>query len=446
MKTVNDRWERSAMSNMGNYDYLILGNSAGSVGCIEGLRSIDKNGSVAIVAEEDSHVYSRALIPYYLSGQITRDKIYYRPLDFYDRARVSVLKGQRAVKIDSEVRVVELDNGSRLGYGQLLIATGGKPVYPPIPGLDKQNVFSFHSLPDLQGIEKELAGARSAVVLGGGVIGLMAAEALHKRGIKVHVLELADRLLAPVVDETTSHLVEGALQKAGVALYLNNTIDQVHGTERVESVTLKDGRNIPCDLLIVGVGVAPRVELAEGTEIEVNRGIVVDKKMQTSVPGIFACGDCASTYNFVTGAEQNLPLWPNAYLGGRIAGFNMAGMERAFVQGTTMNAMHFFDVNIVNAGINVTGANQDDSLGMIQEYDQDSQTYRKFVLSESGQIKGFILVGQIARAGIFLNLMRRQIDVRVFQQELFKNDFGYADLPDALRWKLLQDDVILGVV
>jgi len=434
------------MCNMGDFDYLIIGNSAGTVGCIEGLRSVDKNGTVALVAEEDCHVYSRALIPYYLGGQITRDKMYYRPLDFYDRARVCVFQGHRAVKIDSAVRVVELDNGSRLGYGMLLIATGGKPVFPPIPGLDKQNVFSFHSMPDLLGIEKELAGARSAVVLGGGVIGLMAAEALHKRGIKVHVLELAERLLAPVVDATTSHLVEGALQKAGVAMYLNNTIDQVHGTERVESVTLKNGQNISCDLLIVGVGVAPRVELAEGTSIEVNRGIVVDKRMQTSVPGIFACGDCASTYNFATGTEQNLPLWPNAYLGGRIAGFNMAGMERSFIQGTTMNAMHFFDVNIVNAGVNVTGANQGDGLEVKQNYDSDGQTYRKFVLSENGHIKGFILVGQIARAGIFLNLMRRKIDVRAFQQELFKNDFGYADLPEILRWKLLQDDVILGVV
>ncbi|AGL01791.1 NAD(P)/FAD-dependent oxidoreductase [Desulfoscipio gibsoniae] len=434
------------MSNMGDYDYLIIGNSAGAVGCIEGLRSVDKNGTVALVAEEDYHVYSRALIPYYLGGQITRDKLYYRSLDFYDRARVSVINGHRAVKIDSTVRVVELDNGSRLGYGKLLLATGGKPIYPPIPGLDKQNVFSFHSMSDVLGIEKELAAVQSAVVLGGGVIGLMAAEVLHKRGINVHVLELAERLLAPVVDATTSHLVEGALQKAGVTLYLKNTIDQVHGTERVESVTLKDGRNIPCDLLIVGVGVAPRVELAQGTDMEVNRGIVVDKRMQTAVPGIFACGDCASTYNFVTGAGQNLPLWPNAYLGGRIAGFNMAGMERAFVQGTAMNAMHFFDVNIINAGINVTGANSRDALGVIQEYEKDTQTYRKFILSEEGHIKGFILVGQIARAGIFLNLMRRKIDVRAFQQDLFKKDFGYADLPEALRWKLLQDDVILGVV
>ncbi|WP_347491277.1 NAD(P)/FAD-dependent oxidoreductase [Desulfoscipio sp. XC116] len=434
------------MSNMGGYDYLIIGNSAGAVGCIEGLRSVDKSGTMALVSEEECRVYSRALIPYYLGGHIARDRLYYRPLDFYDRAHVGVFNGHRAVKIDTAVRMVKLDDGNSMSYGKLLIAAGGKPFYPPIPGLDKKNVYSFHSMSDVQGIEKELPGVRSAVVLGGGVIGLMAAEVLHGKGIRVHVLELADRLLAPVVDETTSQLVENALRETGVDLYLNNTIGQIHGGERVESITLKDGRTIPCDLLIVGVGVAPRVELAEHAGIQVNRGIVVDKKMQTSVPGIFACGDCASTYNFLTDAVQNMPLWPNAYLGGRVAGYNMAGAEREYTLGTQMNAMHFFDVNIVSAGINVTEANQNDSLDIIKNYDAEKKVYRKFVFSKEGTITGFILVGQIDRAGIFLNLMRRKVDVRGFRKEMFKNSFGYADLPETLRWQLLQDDVILGVV
>jgi len=429
-----------------NFDYLIIGNSAGAVGCIESLRGVDQEGAIGLVAEEGRHVYSRALLPYCLSGQIGRDKMYYRPLDFYERAGVSVFKGQRAVRIHNQERVVELADGSRLRYGKLLIAAGGKPIRPPVPGLDKQNVYGFHSMPDLLGIEKELSAAKSAVVLGGGVSGLMAAEALHKRGIDVHVLELAERLLASAVDETASELVKEALEKAGVTLYLNSAVERLQGAERLQSVILKDGRCIPCDLLIVGTGVAPRVELAAGTGIEVERGIVVNKKMQTSLPDIFACGDCASIYDFVTGSEQNLPLWPNAYRGGRIAGFNMAGIEKTFVQGAAMNAMHFFDVNMITAGINPSESEQRGGLRVIKEHKRESGTYRKFILSEKGRIKGFILVGEIARAGIFLNLMRRQIDVRGFQQALLKSDFGYADLPEALRWELLQGDVILGVV
>jgi len=433
---------------MSDLEYVIIGNSAGSVGCIEGLRSIDQKSAITLVAEEDSQVYSRALLPYYISGRIAREKMYFRPRDFYERNQVNVFSKQQAVKIDISAQEVILNHGRHLKYSKLLLATGGKPILPPITGLDtpKQNLFTFHNMDDLLGIERELARAKSAVVLGGGVIGLMAAEALHKRGIEVHVVELAQRLLAPVVDQCTSQLVAEALRVAGAQLYLNNTLREAKGTERVESVVLQDGTEIDCDLLIVGVGVTPRVELATEADILVNRGIVVDEQMRTSVQDIFACGDCAVSYNFATGEAQNMPLWPNAYAGGRVAGTNMAGETRDFVQATAMNAMHFFDVQIINAGVNVMDLENKGYLTVTREYNPEDKIYRKFVLSDQGCIKGYLLVGGLDRAGIFLNLMRHKIDVRPFQSELLRTGFGYADLPDQLRWNLLCDDVILGVV
>ncbi|SFF98232.1 Pyridine nucleotide-disulphide oxidoreductase [Desulfotomaculum arcticum] len=430
---------------MGNYDYLIIGNSAGAVGCIEGLRSIDKTGSIGLVSEENHHVYSRALIPYYLAGKITKDKMFYRPAGFYEQAGVNLITGQKAEAIDTEKQEVVLTGGDRLSYGKLLLATGGKPIYPPIAGLDKQNVYSFHSFNDLLGIEKKLATARHAVVLGGGVIGLMAAEVLKKRNLKVSVVELGSRVLAPVIDETGSMLVQNTFKNAGVGIYLNNTIQEVQGNEFVEGIILKDGTSIPCDLLIVGVGVIPRVELAENAGIEVNRGIVVNKKMRTSAPNVYACGDCAANYNFVTGQTQPLPLWPNAYAGGRTSAFNMAGVKREYTDSTSMNAMHFFDLNMINAGLNVTGETAGD-FRVLQRLDADESIYLKFILNNEGIIQGYILIGQINRVGIFLNLMRKKIDVRNFEQDLLSGDFGYANLPDELRWQLLREDVILGVV
>ncbi|MCG8401572.1 MAG: FAD-dependent oxidoreductase [Firmicutes bacterium] len=430
---------------MNTFDYLIIGNSAGAVGCIEGLRSVDQSGTIGLVAEEEHHVYSRALIPYYLSGSIDRDKMLYRPADFYRRAGVTLFHGQRAVKLNPGGKELELDNGQRLGYDKLLLATGGKPVYPPVAGLAKKNVFGFHSFNDLQGIEKMLPKAQNAIILGGGVIGLMAAEALKKRGLAVSVLELAHRVLAPVVDEITSGIIESALRDAGVEVFTDNTIDKIQGGELVESVTLKNGITVPCDLLIVGVGVRPRVELAEGTPVRVDGGIVVDRRMQTTAPGIYACGDCASIHDFVTGQTRPMPLWPNAYLGGRIAAFNMAGAERNLVAGASMNAMHFFGVNLISAGVNVTEKDVD-KWNIISKLTPEDKVYRKFILDDNGVIKGFILVGQIKRAGIFLNLMRRKIDVRDFQQELLDENFGFGNLPGNLRWQLLKDEVILGVM
>jgi len=230
-----------------------------------------------------------------------------------------------------------------------------------------------------------------------------------------------------------------------VQLFLGTTIREVQGNEKVEAIALKNGSNILCDLLIIGVGVVPWGELAESPNIKINRGIVVDKKMRTSAKNVYACGDCAASYNFVTGQIQALPLWPNAYQGGRTAALNMAGLDREYTLGTSMNAMHFFQKNMVSAGINVAEADRD-GYEIMQKFDQARGVYRKFILDKEGLINGFILIGQIERAGIFLNLMRQKVNVNKFRQELMDEKFGYANVPDQLRWQLLKEDVILGVL
>ena len=430
---------------MNDFNYLIVGNSAGAVGCIEGLREVDQAGLLAVISEEASHLYSRALLLYYLEGKIRVEGMFYRPLDFYEMYGVTPFLGKKAVRIDFEQKEVELVGGERIGYGKLLLATGGKPFVPPITGLEKRNVFNFLNLDDVLEIEKALAGLNDVIILGGGVIGLMAAETLKKKGLRVCVLELADRVLAPVVDETVSGIIEALFRENGVMICTRTTIKDVRGEDLVQGVILTDGRTIPGELLIVAAGVVPRLELVKDTELKINRGIPVNKRMETSVPDVYACGDCAEAYDFVTGVSRLLPLWPNAYAGGRIAGYNMAGQSREYEWGTNMNTMHFFGLYVISAGVNVTEDNAA-SYEVITKLDQgNKKIYRKFALKD-GRIEGFVCVGEVARAGIFLNLMRKKIDVSSFQQELLLKNFGFSNLPDELRWHLLKDDVLLGVV
>ncbi len=424
------------------YDFVIIGNSAGGIGCVEAIRERDRDASVLVISAEKYHAYSRALIPYYLDGKIDFEKMYFRPPDFYERMNVDTKLGARAVGIDVDNKAVVLENGEKVEYGKLLIATGGKPFIPPMDGLkDQENVFTFLKMDDVLAVEKALENARKAVVLGGGIIGLMASEVLAKKGIEVKVVELADRVLAPVVDETTSRIVERKFQENGVEIILNNTISKVVGEKRVEKVVLKDGRELELDMLIVAVGVIPNTDVVKDTPIKVNRGIVVNRKMETSVKDVYACGDCAEIYDFVLGENRVLPLWPTAYMGGRIAGFNMVGEEREYTLATSMNAMHFFDYYIINAGLNVP--NDSEEFEVIYRLEGDS--YRKFALKD-GKIAGFIIAGKMERAGIFLKLMEEEVDVSDFKDALLKDDFGYLDIPEPVRWELIEDKVKLGVV
>jgi len=426
------------------FDYVIIGNSAGSMGCIEMLRSIDRSGTIALVAEETCRVYSRALIPYYLAGQIDLEKMYYRKADFYEKLNVAALLGQKAVDIDTGKKEVLLSGGERIGYNKLLLATGGRPLIPPMEGLDKENIFTFLNMDDVLKIEKALKSAQRAVVLGGGVIGLMAAEALCKKGLQAHVVELAGRVLAPVVDEPVSSLLEALFAEKGVQVTTNNTIKEIKGGSAVDGVVLTDGTQISCDMLVLAMGVAPRIELGVQAGLKIDRGILVNERMETSQADLYACGDCAQGYDSVAGISKVIPLWPNAYLGGRIAGANMAGGRRENVWSTNMNSMHFFDLCLITAGLNVSAKDPGDFVN-ISRLDMQKKYYRKFTLRE-GRIAGFILAGKISRAGIFVNLMRTKADVSQFADDLFNEDFGYGSIPENLRWELLEKDLILGVV
>lgn len=426
---------------MERFDYLIIGNSVGAVGCIETLRTFDKQKSIAVIGEEPHNIYSRALLPYYLDVEVPVDKMLYRPADFYERLGVTPILGRLAVKLDPAGKVIHLDDGRILGYEELLLATGGRPIVPPIEGLNfnKENICTFVTLQDIQRLSRFLPVARRAVVLGGGIIGLMAAEALHNKGLSVSVVELAPRVLAPVVDEITSRLIEEAFCQSGVTVYTGTTIKEVKGENQASEVMLTDGTLLPCDLLVVAIGVVPRVELAQEAGLAINRGILVNKKMETSATGVYACGDCAEVYDFLLDGRRVLPLWPNAYAGGRVAAYNMLGMVREYDQACAMNSMHFLNLNIITAGLNNVG--EKEGFEVSSRYDANSRRYRRFVFKDD-RIYGFTIINGIARAGILLHLMRRGCAVTSFKDNLLEENFGYAAMPEALRRELLEEGVI----
>ena len=418
---------------MKHYKYLIIGNSAGGIGAIEAIRKIDKDGSMAVISDEIHHTYGRPLISYYLANEIEFDKIFYRPSDFYEKNSVDALLGKRVMRINFEQRFVTLGDGDEIEFEKLLLATGGEPFVPFINGLEDHEFFTFITLDSALKIRDRLArgNVKTAVVLGGGLVGLKATEALTERGVNVKVVELADRVLSPVLDDQASQLIRSVLEESGVEVLTGHTITEVVGDDsKVESVTLDSGVRIDCELLVVGIGVRPRVELVQDTPVETGRGIVVDKRMRTSVSDVYACGDCAEVYDFIMDGFRLTPLWPTAHIGGRVAGSNMAGVDKEYVWGTGMNAVDFFGFPVISAGL--LNPPEDEEMEVLTKLDLDTKTYKKFLIRDK-HIVGMVLLNEVDRAGVILGLMRDKVDVTSFKDNLLLKNFGAAYLPREIR-------------
>jgi NAD(P)H-nitrite reductase large subunit len=422
---------------MDKIKYLIIGNSAGGIGAAEAIREVDKTGSVAIISDEPYPAYSRPLISEHLSHGLPVEKMLFRPAAFYEANNIQTMLGRRVEQLDTRGRSVKLDDGTTITWQKLLLATGGQPIVPPIKGIGGRGVFNFITLDDAKEIDRFLGEeAGRVVVIGGGLIGTSATEALLGRGLKVTVVEMKDRVLNTILDEPASALETEAMTLAGVDIITNHTVAEINSSPgksgSVTGVTLDDGRKIGCNLVVVAIGVTPRTELASASGIKVNRGIVVDRHMATSLPDVYACGDVAEAYDFVYGEARLTPIWPNAYLGGRVAGFNMAGDTAEYPGGTAMNAMSYFGVDVVSAGI-VTPP--DDSFKEISQ--KQDGCYRKVVV-KGGCCVGMVFCGDIEKSGIVFALMRDRVDVSGFSERLVADDFGLVCLPEE-RWRPLTE-------
>ncbi len=399
--------------------YVIIGNSAAAAGCIEGIRKYDKSGSITVISDETHHVYSRPLISYYLAGKVIPENMVYRKKDFYNKNDVETMLGVRATSIDPEKKEVELDNSKKVGYDKLLIATGSSPFVPPTEGLGNQdNVFTFLKYDDALGIEKLVNKESRVVVIGAGLIGLKAAEGLAPVSGSVHVVELAPRVLPMILDEEAAEPVQKRIEENGVVFHLAMTADKVIGEKHVEKVILKDGTELPCDILVMGVGVRPNVSEAKAAGANIGRGILIDDKMRTNVEDIYAAGDVTESVDLVTGERKIMALWPNAYAQGYAAGVDMSGSDDEFSGVFPMNAVGFFGLPVITAGIQ-----EGEGTKVLYKTNEKTGGIKRFIVKDD-RLVGMILVGDVDRAGIYTYLISEKIPLSSLEKELTDDDFG----------------------
>lgn len=374
--------------------YVIIGGSAAAIGCIEGVRSVDKTGEIILITGETEWNYSRPLISYLLEGKTTRDKMWCRPDSFFTRNGVTVKAGVLATTLDAGDRTVRLSTGERLAYDRLLAATGSRPFVPPIPGLETvERTFCFQTLSDASALAEALRPESRVLILGAGLTGVKCAEGIRGLCAQIAIADLAPRVLPAVLDDTAAAMVQARMEEKGVRFYLNDSAAAFRGN----TARLQSGTELEFDVLVTAVGVRPNTQLVADAGGAVDRGILVDGRCATTLPDVYAAGDCAQGYDAVSGEKRMLPLWPNAVLQGETAGINMAGGRADYTQGIALNASGVFGLHMVTAG-----SYEGESFTV-----QRDGSYKRLVTA-GGVLKGVIMVGDVSRAGIYTDLIRKK--------------------------------------
>ena len=387
---------------------VVVGSSAAGVAACEAARELAPECSITLITADDTAVYSRPLLPYLLSGAAQRPALAWRGADYVtETLKVRIMVGRSARGLKSEAGTLLLDDGTELPFDRLIVATGARAAALSIPGATFGGVFSFRDLSDLEEIERLAQPGRRAVVLGGGNVGMQACEALLARGLRATVVVASAHLLSQMVDAEAGRRVAELFARHGLEIRTGCEAVAIEGDGRVSGVRLDNGEFLDADVVVVGKGIQPNVEWLAGSAVQVGRGVVTDLCGRTSVPHIFAAGDCAEVLDPLTGRAAISGIWPVAYEMGRAAGAAAVGVERPGGGALRMNAARFFGVPIVSIGEvheqRLTGASA-------QVLVCGSDVYRKLVYRE-GRLAGALLVGDISGAGIFYRLYRGAVEL-----------------------------------
>ncbi len=407
-------------------EYVIIGNGVAAAGCIEGIRSTDRHSKIVVVSEEDRAVYCRPLISYYLEGKTDLERMQYRSNDYYEKMDCEVLYGKRAVRIDHTAQTVLLDDHALLPFSSVCIAAGSAPFVPSFAGLETvEHKYTFMTIDDTLALEAAVNPGSRVLIIGAGLIGLKCAEGLKNRVAEITVCDLADRVLSSILDQECAAIMQKHLEANGIRFMLGDSAERFEQNTAV----MKSGQKVDFDVLVLAVGVRANTSLIRDIGGEVNRGIIVNDRMETSIPHIYAAGDCTEGMDISCGHNRVLAILPNAYMQGKCAGINMAGGMEVFDKGIPMNSIGFFHLHAMTAG-----SYYDESQGG-RLYEEKGDGTLKRLFTKDGCLTGFILIGDTERAGIYTSLIREKTPLNTINFEMLKKVATSAVFSPEIRRK-----------
>jgi nitrite reductase (NADH) large subunit len=363
--------------------------------------------AIAVVGEEPRLAYNRVLLSSVLAGEVASSEIELKPQGWWRDRGITLRYGCRATAIDTTTRNVTLADGESLAFSKLVFATGSQPIRPALPGMALPGVITFRDINDIWSIWHRAGSGDRVVVVGGGLLGLEAAYGLVKTGARVTVLHLMDRLMERQLDPHAARMLQRAVEAMGIDVVLNADTAGISGTSRVEGVTLKDGRTIEADVVVVAIGIRPSADLARDAGIAVKRGIVVDDALETDVAGIHAIGECAEHRGVCYGLVE--PAHEQA----RVLAARLSGRDARYPGSVLSTNLKVSGVNVFSAG-DFLGA---DGTEEIVLSDPGIGLYKKLVIAD-GRLVGAVLFGDTADGLWYLDLIRSGADIEAMRDDL----------------------------
>ncbi|NLV98170.1 MAG: NAD(P)/FAD-dependent oxidoreductase [Clostridiaceae bacterium] len=383
--------------------FVIIGASAAGITAADEIRKLDQNAAITMISKEEVKGYYRPRLSEMLSNdKISAEQITFKNDQWYADRKINLLLNQTVRGIDPVTKQVSLEDGTDIPYTKLIIASGAEVFVPPFSGRDKEGVFTLRHLKDMQNIKEYAKGKKNAVVIGGGLLGLEAANGLKGLGLNVSVLEHNKRILPRQLDPEASSLLEEKVDKYGIKFLKNASTKEIVGTDKLEGILLESGETIAADLLIISTGVNPNTAFAKGTDLEIKRAIVVNEKMETSLADIYAAGDCAE-FNGI-----NYALWIEAVEQGKTAGINAAGGEYLFETFTPFTSLQAFDTKVFSIGD--VGSKPEREYDTYKNYDDGN--FRELYFADD-KLCGAILIGDTSKQSMIS---------KAFKTGISKND------------------------
>ncbi len=398
---------------------VIIGASAAGLSCLNTLCTISPQSKITVISAERYSPYSRCLLTYYLGKSMTEQELTISsPADY--PSNVQFILGQKAEQIDVQRKTVRLSDGKELGYDKLLIAVGADAVKPKYYA-EGRGTFTLRYLDDAKKIAETTKG--SAVVLGGGFVGIKTAYGLLERNIKTDMVVASPYPLAMVLDEPSARYIEKDLAELGIGIVTREDVADISLHKNQLKVYLSSGRALETDVVVVGKGVKPSVDLAKASGIKVNEGISVNEYLETSAPDIFAAGDCCETLDLARNKLQIIGLWPAAVEQGYFAALNMSGTRSRYPGSIAMNSMKTKAFHLISAGI----LKGERGLTVYEKYIPSRKQFRKIAFRGDVPV-GMAFYNCPEEAGLFVNLIKKAVPLIVKPEKVVTGDVSISDI------------------